>query len=87
MRNNESRADRKIHSSECLQRETGESIFKQLNSIPKSSRTKRSKYAQDEWMAGNKFRAEINKVETTKKKKLYKESTKQGAGSLRKLTK
>jgi hypothetical protein len=33
-----------------------------------------------------KLRAEINQVETKKKKKLYKESTKPGAGSLRKST-
>jgi len=45
---NESCAKRKTHSSECLQKETGESMYQQLDSIPKSSRTKRSKYTQEE---------------------------------------
>jgi hypothetical protein len=40
-------------SSECLQKETGESIHYQLNSTPESFRTKRSKYTQEEYMAGN----------------------------------
>jgi hypothetical protein len=31
-------------SSECLQKESGESIDYQLNSTPESSRTKESKY-------------------------------------------
>jgi hypothetical protein len=35
-------------SSECFQKETGESIHYQINSIPKSSRIKRSKYTQGE---------------------------------------
>jgi hypothetical protein len=35
-------------SSECLQKETRESIHWQLDSIPKSSRTKGSKYTQEE---------------------------------------
>jgi hypothetical protein len=35
-------------SSECLQKETGESIHKQLDSTPESSRTKRNKYSQEE---------------------------------------
>jgi hypothetical protein len=35
-------------SFECLQKETGESIYYQLNSTPESSRTRRSKYTQEE---------------------------------------
>jgi hypothetical protein len=35
-------------SSECLHKETGENIYYQLNSIPESTRTKRSKYTQEE---------------------------------------
>jgi hypothetical protein len=35
-------------SSECLQKETGEIIHYQFNSIPESSRTKRSKYTRKE---------------------------------------
>jgi hypothetical protein len=35
---------RKTHSSECIQKETGESTHQQLDSIPKSSRTKGSKF-------------------------------------------
>jgi hypothetical protein len=34
--------------SKCLQKETGESIYYQLNSIPEISSTKRSKYIQEE---------------------------------------
>jgi hypothetical protein len=40
-------------SSECLQKETGESTHYQFDSTPESSRRKRSKYTQDELMAGN----------------------------------
>jgi hypothetical protein len=36
------------HSSECLQRESVESIHWQLDSIPVNSRTKRSKYIKEE---------------------------------------
>jgi hypothetical protein len=48
MGHNESSAMRKAHSSECLQKETGESIYYQFNSTSESSRTKRSKYTQKE---------------------------------------
>ena len=34
--------------SKCLQKETGESIYYQLNSISEISSTKRSKYIQEE---------------------------------------
>jgi hypothetical protein len=43
MGENESSAKRKIHSSECFQKETGESIHWQLNSTPERSRTKQNK--------------------------------------------
>jgi hypothetical protein len=46
MRHNESSAKRKIHRSECLDKEIGEIIHKQLNSTSESSRTKRRKYAK-----------------------------------------
>jgi len=41
MGHNESRAKRKIHSSECLQKENGKSIHWQLVSTPKNSRNKK----------------------------------------------
>jgi len=44
----ESCGKRNTQSSECLQKEIGESIYKQLDSTPKSSTTKRSKYTQEE---------------------------------------
>ena len=76
---NESSPKKKTHSSEWLQKETAESIHQQLDNTPKSSTTKRSKFTQEEQMAGNnQLRAEINQVIT------YKESTKPGAVSLRK---
>jgi hypothetical protein len=53
MGHNESSGKRKTHSPECLQKETGESIHYQLNSTSESSRTKRSKYTQEELTAGN----------------------------------
>jgi hypothetical protein len=40
-------------SSECLQKETGESIHYLLDSTPERSRTKGSKHTQEEYMAGN----------------------------------
>ena len=64
MGHNESSAKKKTHSSECLQKETGESIHQQLNSSSKSTRSKRSKYIQEEQKAGNNLSAEINEVET-----------------------
>jgi hypothetical protein len=48
MGHSESSAKRKTHSSEYLQKETGESIHKQLDSTPESSITKRSKYTKEE---------------------------------------
>jgi hypothetical protein len=48
MRHNESSPKMKIPSSECLQKEARESIYQQLDSIPESSRTKRSKFTQVE---------------------------------------
>jgi hypothetical protein len=63
MGHNESDAKRKIHSSECLQKETGESIYltahlKALEqkeaSIPKTSRQQKI----------IKLKAEMNQVET-----------------------
>jgi len=40
MGHNKSSANRKTHSSECLQKETGESICHQLDGTPKSTRKK-----------------------------------------------
>jgi hypothetical protein len=48
MGHNESRDKRKTHSSNFLQKETGESLHWQLDSTTESSRTKRSKYTQEE---------------------------------------
>ena len=53
MGHNEGRPKRKTHSPVCFQRETGESIHKQPDSTPKSSRTKGSKFTQGELIAGN----------------------------------
>ena len=39
---------RKVHSTKCLHKEFGEISHKHLNSIPESSRTKRSKHTQEE---------------------------------------
>jgi hypothetical protein len=44
----ESSPKRKIHSSECCQTETGESIYKQFEGTPESSRTEGSKFTQEE---------------------------------------
>ena len=67
--------------SECLQKETRESIHYQLNSTPENSRTKRSKYTKEKEMEGNKQ----TQGRTKKKHKgLYKESSKPGADPLRK---
>ena len=65
MGHNESISKRETHSSECLQKETRESTHQQLDNTPKSSRTKESKFTQEEQKAGNKkLRGEINQVET-----------------------
>ena len=53
MIHNESSPNRKTGSSECLQKEFGESTHEQLDSTPKSSRTKGNKFTQEEKMAGN----------------------------------
>jgi hypothetical protein len=45
---NESSSKRKTHTSKCLQKETGESIHWQLDRTIEKSRTKRSKYTQEE---------------------------------------
>jgi hypothetical protein len=50
---NESISKMKTHSSECLQKETRESTYNQLDNTPKSSRKKESKFTQEEWKAGN----------------------------------
>jgi hypothetical protein len=48
MGHNESSPKRKTHSPECLQKETRESIHSPPDSTPKSSRTKGSKFTQEE---------------------------------------
>jgi hypothetical protein len=53
MGHKESSPKRKTHSSECLQKETRESIHEQLDSTPKSSTTKGSKFTQEEYTSGN----------------------------------
>ena len=65
MRQNESSGKRKTHTSKCLQKEAGENLQQQLHSTPESSRTKRSKYTQEEKITGNnQIRTEINQLET-----------------------
>ena len=65
MGHNKRSPKRKTHCSECLEKETGESIHQQLDSTPESSRTKEAnslkKSRQQEII---KLRAEINQVET-----------------------
>ena len=53
MEHNESSAKRKVHRMKCPGKETGEILYKQLNSTPESSRTKRSKLTQEELKAEN----------------------------------
>ena len=53
-----------VHSSECLYKEIGESIPYWFNSTLENSKTKRSKFTQEEQRAGNKLGAEIHQVET-----------------------
>jgi hypothetical protein len=85
MEHNESISKRKTHSSECLQKETGESTHKQLDNTPK---------ALEQREAHSPKRSRLQEIiksglESTKWKQeeLFKESTKGGAGSLRKSTK
>ena len=44
MGHNESGAKRKVHTTKCLHKEIRDISYKQLNSTPESSRTKRSKH-------------------------------------------
>jgi hypothetical protein len=65
MGHNESNSKRKTHSSECLQKETGESIHEQFDSTPESSIKKGSRFTKrSRSQAIIKFRAKINQVET-----------------------
>ena len=65
MGHNESICKSKTHSSECLQKETRESTHYQLDNTPKSSRTKGSKFTQeDRQQEIIKLGGEINQVET-----------------------
>jgi hypothetical protein len=65
MGHNESSPKRKTHSFECLQKETGENTQEQLDSTPKSSRTKEENTPKrSRWQEIIKLRAEINQVET-----------------------
>jgi hypothetical protein len=81
---------RKTHITEGLQKESGKIIHLQLESITESSRTKKRKKEKENRPKRSrrqriiKLRAEINNIEKSKQTKLYKESTKPGAGSLRK---
>ena len=61
-----------------------ESTYQQLDSTPKRSRTKGSNFTQEEQMAGNNQTQGCN--QPSRHKKNYTESTKPGAGSLRKST-
>jgi len=72
MGHNESCTKRKTHSTECLQKETGESIYLQLDSTHKTLEEKKAKkHKRSRRQEIIKLRAEINQVET--KKGLYKE--------------
>ena len=87
MGHNESISKRKTHSSECLQKKkklqraytSHQTAHLEALEVKEAKSAKRSR-----WQEIIKLRAEINQVET--KKELYKESTKPGAGSLRKST-
>ena len=62
---NESMHKRKTHSSECRQKKTRESIQQQLDSTPKSTRTKGSKFPKrSRRQEIIKLRAEMKQVET-----------------------
>jgi hypothetical protein len=50
---NEISPKRKTHSSECFQKETGESIPLWLNSTSETTRTKRRKFSHEELTAGS----------------------------------
>jgi hypothetical protein len=68
MQHDESRPKRKTYSSECLHKETRESIHKQPDSTPKSSRIKeKDSPKRSRWHKKKKkikLRSEINQVET-----------------------
>ena len=81
MGHNESIPKRETHSSECLQKETGEGYNSSLTAYLKALEQKEENSPKrSRWQEIIKLRAEIDKIE---KKNLYKESTKPGAGSLR----
>ena len=84
MGHNESMPKRKIHSSECLQKKLERADTSSLTThlkAPEEKEANSPKRSRRQKII--KFRAEINQVET---KEQVKESTKLGAGSLRKST-
>ena len=83
MGHNECISNRKTHNSECLQKETRESTHSQLDNIPKSSRTKQ---IHPRGVDSRKQSNSGAKPTKWKQEELFKESPKQGAGSLRKST-
>jgi len=66
MGHNESCAKRKTHSSECLQKVTGESMYQHFDSTPKSFRRKKEANTPRRSRRQKiiKLRAEINQIET-----------------------
>ena len=76
----QSNVKRKFHSTECLDKEIGEILNQQINSTPKSSKRKRSKYFQENQKApksNSALKSPIRKKENNGKK-----STKPRNGSL-----
>jgi hypothetical protein len=81
LQHNESILKRKTHSSECLQKKLERAYTSSLTVHLKALEQKEANSPKrSRWQEIIKLRAEINQVE------LFKESTKPGAGSLRKLT-
>jgi hypothetical protein len=90
MQHNESSAERKTYSPKCLQKKLERAYTSSMSAHLKTLEEKEAntpkRRRQQEII---KLRAEVNQVETNKqtnKQKLYKESTKPGAGFVTKST-
>lgn len=75
MEHNKSRAKRKTHTSECLQKVTGESIHQCHEITPKSSTT-RNKYTKEQQTAGKNRTRSYNQPRGNKKNYTMNQKTK-----------
>lgn len=68
-RHSEIGSKKKFHSTKCLKKEIGETLYYQLNSIPeRSGKTTKNKHTQEEQIAGNTPNgAKIIKIETKRR--------------------